>query len=51
MIPVLVDDADLPREEDLPPDIAALSRCQAVRVRHSNVEADLERIADAAGVR
>jgi hypothetical protein len=44
VIPVLVEDADLPREADLPADIAALSRCQAVRIRHSNVEDDLERI-------
>src|SRR5262249_46034276 len=49
VIPVLVEDADLPREGDLPPDIAALSRCQAVRIRHSNIEDDLERIVDAVG--
>jgi O-acetyl-ADP-ribose deacetylase (regulator of RNase III) len=49
VIPVLVEDADLPREGDLPPDIAALSRCQAVRIRHSNIDDDLERIVDAVG--
>src|SRR5262249_19632684 len=47
VIPVLVEDADLPREGDLPADIAALSRCQAVRIRHSNIEDDLERIVNA----
>jgi O-acetyl-ADP-ribose deacetylase (regulator of RNase III) len=44
VIPVLVEDAELPREADLPPDIGPLSRCQAVRIRHSNVEADLDRV-------
>ncbi len=47
VIPVLVEDADLPKEDDLPADIAALSRCQAVRIRHTNVEDDLKRIVEA----
>jgi TIR domain-containing protein len=44
VIPVLIEDAELPKEPDLPSDIAALSRRQALRVQHSNVERDIEHI-------
>lgn len=41
VIPVLIDDAELPAESSLPPDIAGLATCQAVRLRHDSVETDL----------
>ncbi len=44
VIPVLTDGAHLPAEEDLPDDIAALSRCQYRRLRHRYYSADLGRI-------
>jgi O-acetyl-ADP-ribose deacetylase (regulator of RNase III) len=47
VIPVLVEDAELPAEHTLPADIAALSRCQALRLRFSSIEHDLDRIVDA----
>lgn len=44
MIPVLVDDAQLPKQTQLPDDIAALSRCQSLRLRHYAYENDLSRL-------
>lgn len=44
VIPVLTDDADLPREAELPADIAALSRCQYRHLRRREPTADLARI-------
>jgi tetratricopeptide (TPR) repeat protein len=44
VIPVLTDGADLPREADLPADIAALGRCQYRWLRHREAAADLDRI-------
>jgi O-acetyl-ADP-ribose deacetylase (regulator of RNase III) len=44
VIPVLVDDAELPAEKELPDGIAALARCQYVRLRHYSVESDLDRL-------
>jgi len=44
VIPVLTDQADLPREADLPADIAALSRCQSRHLRRREPTADLARI-------
>jgi hypothetical protein len=44
VIPVLTDDAVLPREADLPRDIAALSRCQYRNLRRREPSADLARI-------
>jgi O-acetyl-ADP-ribose deacetylase (regulator of RNase III) len=41
VVPVLIEDAELPDETALPDDIAALRRCQYVRLRHYSVEADL----------
>jgi hypothetical protein len=47
VIPVLADDANLPAPEEMPPDIADLSRCQYLRLRHRDAKADLARIIDA----
>jgi hypothetical protein len=44
VIPVLTDQAELPREAELPADIVALSRCQYRRLRHHDPVADLARI-------
>ncbi|HEX4705511.1 MAG TPA: toll/interleukin-1 receptor domain-containing protein [Pseudonocardiaceae bacterium] len=44
VIPVLTDQATLPREAELPADIAALSRCQYRRLRYHEPIADLARI-------
>ena len=44
VVPVLVEDAELPPEAELPQDIAALSRCQYVRLRHYSIEADLAQL-------
>jgi hypothetical protein len=44
VIPVVTDHADLPREAELPTDIAALSRCQYRHLRHRESTADLARI-------
>lgn len=46
VIPVLIEGAEMPSEEQLPPDIAALSRCQCLRLRHYSVESDLARLVD-----
>lgn len=40
VIPVLIEDAELPA--DLPAPIAALARCQYVRIRHYSVDSDIE---------
>jgi hypothetical protein len=44
VIPVLTDHATLPRETELPPDIAALSRCQYRHLRRRTPISDLTRI-------
>lgn len=44
VMPVLTDAACPPAISDLPPEIAWLSRCQARRLRHQDVTADLARI-------
>lgn len=44
VIPVLTDDAELPRDADLPADIAPLSRCQYRRLRRRAPTDDLARI-------
>jgi hypothetical protein len=46
VIPVLVDNAVVPTEAELPADIAALSRCQARPLRRRESSTDLARIAD-----
>lgn len=45
VVPLLVDDAVLPSERELPPDIAALGRCQYRRLRHREASTDLARLA------
>lgn len=45
VIPVLTDDAVMPAEKDLPPEIAALSRCQYRRLRHREAGTDIARLA------
>lgn len=49
VIPVLVEDAELPDEAALPADIAALSRCQYLRLRHYSIDADLARLVSELG--
>jgi O-acetyl-ADP-ribose deacetylase (regulator of RNase III) len=46
VVPVLVEDAELPAETELPDDIAALAHCQYVRLRHYSVDADLAQLVD-----
>ncbi len=41
VIPVLVEDAALPRTRQLPPDIAVLARFQYLRLRRRSIDADL----------
>jgi hypothetical protein len=45
VIPILTDNAELPREADLPGDITALSRCQYRHLRRREPTSDLARIA------
>ncbi|HEV8560476.1 MAG TPA: toll/interleukin-1 receptor domain-containing protein [Actinophytocola sp.] len=44
VIPVLTEQAEMPVEADLPPEIAALSRRQALPLRHPSPIDDLDRI-------
>ncbi len=44
VIPVLIEDAELPAASRLPADIAALSRCQGVRLRHYSIESDISQL-------
>ena len=44
VVPVLTDEAEMPREDELPEDIAALGRCQYRRLRHRDASADLARL-------
>lgn len=44
VIPVLVEDAELPVTEQLPPGIAALARCQYVRIRHYSISSDINHL-------
>lgn len=45
VIPILLN-ADLPRPEDLPEDIAQLARCQYLRIHHRNSRHDVRRLID-----
>jgi hypothetical protein len=45
VIPVLTDDAEMPAEDQLPDELAALGRCQFRRLRYRDAEADLARLA------
>ena len=49
VIPVLVQRAGMPREQDLPPDIASLARRNAVELSSDRFEYDVQRIAHAIG--
>ena len=44
VIPVLLEDAVLPAEHQLPADLTALARCQCLRVRHYSFETDMGRL-------
>src|SRR5215470_390734 len=44
VIPILIDDADLPGEASLPAPIARLARCQYVRLRHHSIDSDLAQL-------
>jgi WD40 repeat protein/uncharacterized protein YjbI with pentapeptide repeats/3',5'-cyclic AMP phosphodiesterase CpdA/type II secretory pathway predicted ATPase ExeA len=44
VIPVLVADAVMPAEDDLPSDIGRLARCQYLRLHHRNVRHDIARL-------
>lgn len=44
VVPVLVDGAVLPVEDDLPPELAPLARCQFLRLDDTSVEHDVARI-------
>ena len=46
VIPVLLEDAELPARNRLPMGIAALADCQAVRLRHYSIQNDLDRLLD-----
>jgi tetratricopeptide (TPR) repeat protein len=46
VIPILTDGAQIPAEADLPADIAALHRRQALRLHHRNTSHDLARIVE-----
>jgi O-acetyl-ADP-ribose deacetylase (regulator of RNase III) len=46
VIPVLLEDAELPDEAALPEDIKALRRCQHVRLRHYSIDADIAKLVD-----
>lgn len=41
VIPLLIEDAELPTQSALPDGIRALARCQYIRLRHRSIEADL----------
>ena len=47
VIPVLVDDASMPRASDLPDDLKSLVRRNAVEVSHTRFSTDSERLIDA----
>src|SRR5215475_10444289 len=49
VIPILVEDARMPSEADLPADIAALARCQYLRLHHRNIDNDIGRVVDELG--
>jgi hypothetical protein len=45
VIPVVIDGAEMPTEDQLPADLAPLGRCQFRRLRHREAAADLGRLA------
>jgi hypothetical protein len=44
VVPVLVEDAELPSSDQLPPGLAALARCQYVRMRHYSIASDMNHL-------
>ena len=44
VIPVLIDGVSMPRQDDLPADLAALARRQAIQVRHDSFRQDAGRL-------
>ena len=44
IVPVLVDEATMPSEQDLPPNLVALHRCHAVPLRHADFRRDIEKL-------
>ncbi len=44
VVPILVEEVALPRAAALPPDIAALARCQYLRLHHRTIESDVARL-------
>ena len=44
VIPVLVDDAELPGPHDLPPSLRALPGCHVQRLRHTNLPDDIDQL-------
>jgi TIR domain len=46
VVPILTDDVEIPAEADLPTDIARLSRCQYLRIRHRHDRHDLARLVE-----
>lgn len=47
VVPVLVDNASMPKTPDLPPSLVPLSRHQSVRLRHETFRPDAEHLLDA----
>lgn len=44
VIPILIEDAELPDATRLPDDISAISRCQYLRLRHYSIDADIAKL-------
>jgi tetratricopeptide (TPR) repeat protein len=51
VIPVLVDDAKMPRESELPESLRPLARCNALKLRDDDWDSDIERLIRAIGAR
>jgi hypothetical protein len=47
VLPVLVDGAEMPKEEQLPPDLRGLARLNALKMSHDRYEYDMSRLAAA----
>ncbi len=51
LIPILVDSARMPSEQDLPKEIRSFARCEAIEISHALFEQCMERLFDAIGVK